>query len=257
MGRSSNTSRQLLRIAVVCTIVNLALLATVSQAAASSGEITRAEASPDWTTANVAGMIEWTKECEWVEDGLWWWWTGETLRRECRWEPYVTIGPGDGGEDCLAPGRTLGQLGEGVRILWTGAKRTGSGVAGFELTDAPLADGASAPLVCLSAHVIREDETCTEWDCHVQMSYGVSQLGSALLRAPAIAALSPTVAPPASGEVPPLVTVEQTVSPRRPKRCGGPSGKARKRVEPTGHRRRHGHRKRCKPRHSRRTDANN
>lgn len=114
-----------------------------------SGEFTRAVASVDLTSGSIAGTASWD-HCEW--EG------GET---SCTWRPYVTMGPGTNEAECSSTGRHLGQLGEGIALVWEGPKSTVPEESmTFDIADFPIPD-QTTQLACLSVvEVVFEPFPC-------------------------------------------------------------------------------------------------
>src|SRR6476469_6527215 len=170
----------------------LALGAPAGASASSSGEITRALVSPDWTTASIGGEATRSNGCIRPPKGE----KPDKEEKEkdpqtpppdtppglCGWIPFATVGPGASQFDCSA--RRLGSLDENVQLSWVGSELTGIGAATFDLTDFSLQHGSAAPLLCLSAvETVPEGKVCVpEIDCsgyrYVHLTY---QLDSALL----------------------------------------------------------------------------
>jgi hypothetical protein len=154
---------------VVATFALLSLQAAPGLALASSGgEITRAQVTPGWTLAGIAGIASTTLQAEActeppeppeppreepVEGEEW---EGappeEFFRPEtCSWIPYATVGPGASQADCSSPGRRRDSLGEGVQLVWAGDEMENPGSISFDLSGVLLNYGSSSPLLCLSA----------------------------------------------------------------------------------------------------------
>ncbi|HEY5708870.1 MAG TPA: hypothetical protein VIS51_05705 [Solirubrobacterales bacterium] len=127
----------------------LALHPAVAAADAPSGEFTHAVASVDLTSGGIAGAASWD-HCEW--EG------GET---SCTWLPYVTVGPGTNEAECSLTDRHLGQLGEGVALVWEGAGSTvPEESVTFDIAGFPIPD-QTAQLACLSmVEVVYEPFPC-------------------------------------------------------------------------------------------------
>ncbi len=153
---------------VFCAALALSL-AGPAGAIGSSGEFTRAEANADWTGGSIAGSVTWTG-CEHPveppqeppgpgpEGG------GMTplAPRYCAWTPYVTVGPGFDASECAAPDRHLGQLGDGISLVWSGGETEALGTVAFDLSAVPLS-GISPHLACIS--LIETAETGVELPC--------------------------------------------------------------------------------------------
>jgi hypothetical protein len=174
-----------------------------SSALGSSGEITRAQVSADWSHASIAGMVDWTESCEVL---------GPVERPRpprppegqpeppgaidqpppsvtCTWIPYATVGPVSPGADCSSPSRLLLEIGDGVQVVWWGDERSSVGSAAFDLPDVLLLHGESAPLLCLSAVEVTAEEipcvppgpeTLPGWHCPYEPVYRYRQFDSAL-----------------------------------------------------------------------------
>lgn len=146
--------------AVLAAALALVALAPAS-ASAATGAITKALATPDWTSATVAGSVTWAgcelqppKSPEEPEPPK------EEAEEEpppvgpvitgCSWTPFVTIGPGTDASECSAPGRQQPEaLGPGIVLAWKGSTSAAEGTVSFEISDMPL-DGSKNQLVCLS-----------------------------------------------------------------------------------------------------------
>src|SRR5438132_9193862 len=105
-------------VAAVLTLFALQVAPSLAFGSPSSGEITRAQASPDWTVASIAGGANTTvqgsqcleppeepeppeEEGPWEESDIRW----EELfwPETCNWTPYATVGPGASQADCSSP----------------------------------------------------------------------------------------------------------------------------------------------------------
>lgn len=142
-----------------CLAAALGLCIPSGAVASSSGEITRAQVNPDWTTASVAGSTVRSNGCIQPPDGV----PGKAPGEEfpaplappssppgvCGWIPFATVGPGSSQADCSD--RDWGSLGDGVQLVWAGPELTGAGSAMLDDTSTALDYGAVAPLLCLSA----------------------------------------------------------------------------------------------------------
>ena len=177
---------------VACAAVALAVCVPAGAAASSSGEITRALVSPDWTTASIAGKAVRSNGCLVAPEQP----PSKGSEKEkpepppppesppgvCGWIPFATVGPGSSQADCS--GRGWESLGEGVQLAWVGPELQEPGSATFDLTSVSAQNGAAAPLLCLSAvETDYESKMCIpEIDCsgyrYVHRTY---QLDSALL----------------------------------------------------------------------------
>ena len=136
-------------------------------AAGSSGEFTRAEANADGSLGSIAGSVTWT-DCEYQAE-----YPKEPRGPEgegemplappyCAWTPYVTIGPGSDASECAATNRWLGQLGDGISLVWSGGETGAPGTMAFDLYAVPLS-GTTPQLACLS--VVETAETGEEIPC--------------------------------------------------------------------------------------------
>jgi len=224
----------------------VSLLAPAAASGTSSGEITRAEVSPDWTTASISGTAVRSNYCpplppppppgpEGPEK------PGEKLPVppssppwRCGWIPFATVGPGSTQADCT------GLAGEGVQLVWVGSEIKGPGSEGFDLPVTALQHGSAAPLLCLYAvETVYERRVCIpEIDCS---GYGAvhhtHRLDSALLEV-VPPPLAPSIAPPPPPE--PVCSISKPV-PKRFKKKGriglGPSVRVTRKGRPV---------KRCK-----------
>lgn len=152
MGRRARRAK----VAILLAVVIACLHAT--EAGASSGEITQAATTPDWTVGSVAGSVAWTG-CEhtpppqrptkppypWEPE------LSSQLDEEpyCGWSPYVTVGQGADPTECSDPERRLPSLGSDVALVWTGGERRWLGNLAFEVSEIPLV-GGKPQLACLS-----------------------------------------------------------------------------------------------------------
>lgn len=163
-------------LALTLSVVALATALPAGTAAASSGEITRAEATAGWTQASIAGTVEWTGCEHWVE------WEPNQWELEfpgdyhelleslepprfaeygeffpfqyCGWLPYATVGPGSEPSDCESDDRDLFGLGAEVDLVWEGEPSTSwqqifFETASFDETEGPLSNPNNR-LACLS-----------------------------------------------------------------------------------------------------------
>lgn len=208
---------------------------TLASGTSSSGEITRAQVSPDWTAASIAGVASRINECveppeepeppEGPEPGEP---SGptppiepESPPRMCGWIPYATVGPGSSPADCSSPGRRLDSLGQNVQLVWEGKEIGDPGSAGYDLQGVQLENGSSSPLLCLSAvEAVAESIMCAELQegatCPPYVVEHVYyQLDSALLEPPMPSVDGPALSPPAQPFVlPGRVRYCRTVNPR-------------------------------------------
>jgi hypothetical protein len=131
----------------------LGVIFPAGTAVASSGEIIQAEASPDWTTAHLAGWASWagcgvpdpSGPPELFSEGPL---TGPQTHAPCYWRPFVTIGPGSVEEDCEENERLPWANDEAVNVAWTGEEVSAAGTQSFDLPEVPLGE-ASDQLACL------------------------------------------------------------------------------------------------------------
>jgi hypothetical protein len=119
----------------------VASLAAAGPASASTGSITRAEASADWTAGSFAGSASWDG-CEHISC------VGVTA--------FATVGPGSEPADCSGGGRTWPHSGEGIALVWSSGEGLGGGSASFDATEVPLS-GTPEQLVCLSRRELVEE----------------------------------------------------------------------------------------------------
>jgi hypothetical protein len=235
---------------VAAALMLFALQAAPSLASgpSSSGEISRAQVSPDWTMASIAGVASRTNECveppeepeppEGPEPGES---SGPTPPIEpesppqmCGWIPYATVGPGTSQADCSSAGRRLDSLGQGVQLVWEGKEIGGPGSAGYDLQDVQLENGPNGPLLCLSAvEAVVESLMCEVEEeggtCPYVVEHAYYQLDSALLE-PATPSVSPATTSALSSPVQPFaypgrVHYCRTVNPRS--KGKGPSTRAK------------------------------
>lgn len=189
----------------------LALLGVLAPAAASgssSGEITRGEVNPAWTSVSFAGAAIRSNGCPPVppkpppeplppvgEEVLF---SEEGPKTtppppiqpksepwQCGWIAYATLGPGQSQSDCSLSSRRFGSLGGEVQLVWTSTELKGVGAAAFDLGEVALEHGLAAPLLCLAAvEAVPEGIVCGA--DRVCLPYGIVhayyQLDSAVLK---------------------------------------------------------------------------
>jgi len=184
--------RRLIGIAIPVAAL-ASLLACVAPAGATSGEVTRAEASADWTEGSIAGSVTWTgcerpidmpegpKPEEPNEEG-----PDELPGGEqpyCGWIPFVSIGPGSDPSECATAGRMqLDALVPGIVLAWTGAKGIGeSGRQEFSVSGVGL-DGSPEQLACLVVIEVAPIWICPPHDpCDFTMGQFPAAVASAQL----------------------------------------------------------------------------
>jgi hypothetical protein len=137
-----------------------AVVAAPANASATSGAVTKALASPSWTSATIAGSATWTgchlqppkspeepkppKEEGEEEVGA-----PDSPPPRCGWTPFATVGPGTQASECSSAARLWPEaLGPGVTLAWQGSEGESEGTASFEVSGVPL-DGSAGQLVCL------------------------------------------------------------------------------------------------------------
>lgn len=116
-------------------VLTAALLAP-AKAHASSGEISQALASADWTRGSIAGSV--------TSSGC----TDAPPAASCTWIPYATLGPGTAESECASPDRDWPDLGEGVSLAWWMGEAAGVGVGRFDHAIQAL-EGSPDQLLCL------------------------------------------------------------------------------------------------------------
>jgi hypothetical protein len=177
--------------ALGAVVVALAFSAGVAMASSSTGELTHAEASPDWTAAHLAGSASWTgcgvsEPSEppelFLEGPL----SGPGTRAPCYWRPFVTVGPGSTEADCEENSRLPWSGDEAVSVVWAGGEVSAGGTQSFDLSEVPL-DGIPGQLACLgfvetvyNTCVPTEGRVCATW----LSATHVGVLDSASLEAP-------------------------------------------------------------------------
>ena len=110
------------------------LLAAVAPAAtATTGTITRAYATPDWTKGDLAGAATWT-DCN---------------TPGCSWTPYATVQPATPDYRCL--GDEFFDSDPNTREVWGGGQRTTNGSASFDLPSVSILTGVYGQRLCLMA----------------------------------------------------------------------------------------------------------
>ena len=188
---------------MACLVIAVALVLPGGAIASSSGEITRALVSSDWTTASIAASAVRSKGCveppeekigkepppgeEFPERPF------ETIITsgpeyapwECGWIAFATLGPGTSADDCASPGRRWGSFEKGVRLVWESTELKDPGQAQFDLQNVALNDGYAAPLLCLAAVEAIPEGYCKErkfgFDCWYRILHKTDQLDSAQL----------------------------------------------------------------------------
>ncbi len=155
--------------AVALAVVLILAGVGATSAFATTGQITTALVSPGWSQGDFAGEVEWTacahpapKPPLSPEEG-----GGPVALSSfeyvaCTWTAYATVGPGTSAEACLSPDRRLNSLGAEVQLVWQGEKRTGVGLASFQVSDFPL-DGRPGKVLCLAT--AEETTDGTELPC--------------------------------------------------------------------------------------------
>ncbi len=149
----------------------------------SSGEITTAEASGDWTTGHLVGWASWTG-CGSVESSEPLSpWLGNPEPVPCEWQPFATVGPGATEADCEEASRLPWSSGEGASVVWVGHEVSTSGTQHFDLLETPLY-GTPGELACLgfvetnyNTCLWESGKICAQW----YSSSRVSLLDAALL----------------------------------------------------------------------------
>jgi hypothetical protein len=136
-------------------MVGAALVVTLivpANALGSSGEITRAAATADWTEASIAGSVAWSGCADAVAP---WPRSSSGPRAEvasppphCGWIPYATIGPGVSESECASADRDWPDLGEDVAVVWWDGELSGEGTAEFDFANLSL-DGVPGKLLCV------------------------------------------------------------------------------------------------------------
>ncbi len=197
-------------------VFTAAMLLAPATAAALTGEITRAQVSPDGAHGWIAGAVRQSNACQeppepqeppppgpgpgksvppkLPESGPW----------LCGWIPYATVGPATQEGGCSSPDRHWPDLGDGIQLVWLGSERRGIASVDFELDGIALQHGVDAPLLCLSAvEGVVEGISCIDVVDFPCPPYGVvhtdRQLDSALLVPSPVSPL--TAAPPPIGQV--------------------------------------------------------
>jgi cell division septation protein DedD len=160
--------------ALSAVVVALAFSTGVAMASSSTGEITGAEASPDWTAAHLAGSASWTgcgvsessDPSELLLEGPL---TGGQAQAPCYWQPFVTVGPGETEADCEENSRLPWSSDETVSVAWAGVEVSIGGTQSFDLPEVPLG-GAPGQLACLgfvetiyNTCVPTEGRVCPMW----------------------------------------------------------------------------------------------
>lgn len=156
-------------IAVFAVLAATLFFASAAQAV-SVGEIVRAEASSDWSTASFELRGERTHGCQTPPSGPP---SGpggapppptpESEPWQCGWILYATVGPGTQPSDCSSSGRRRSAIGPGVQLVWSGPELSASGSVSANLSSVALSYGSSAPLLCLSAvEAVAEPVVCPQ-----------------------------------------------------------------------------------------------
>lgn len=112
--------------------VVLAGLLVPSAASASSGQITRALANPDWTLGSFATSVTFT-ECPAM----------------CGWRPLATVQPTLPSYNCT--GAEAFDSDPNTVVVWSGAQQTANGTVGFDQSNVPILQNVVGQRLCVSA----------------------------------------------------------------------------------------------------------
>jgi hypothetical protein len=112
--------------------VVLAGLLVPSAASASSGQITRALANPEWTLGSFAMSVTFT-ECPAM----------------CGWRPLATVQPTLPSYNCT--GAEAFDSDPNTVVVWSGAQQTANGTVGFDQSNVPILPNVVGQRLCVSA----------------------------------------------------------------------------------------------------------
>ena len=163
-----------------------AFLCCAAPAFASSGAISLATSSSDWTTARVAGSVQWD-QCPPAE--------------ACYWRPYLTFQPDTPEYACT--GKEAFEIGidPNLRSAWPVDEQAADGSVEFDLSGIEMLAGVQGQRVCLSV-VYRHpapEHWCEEW----VREPGVPCFGGSVIDGVNLASAVPTAEPPPSAATPP------------------------------------------------------
>ena len=120
-------------VALVCAAA--AAFAGASAALASSGQITQATATPDWTSGSVAGSVTW--------DGC----SGNNAGGNCSWVPLAAAQPSTPSYACYGTDRFSSD--PNIRQVWNGGGQTNNGTVSFNVPNASILYGVYGQRLCV------------------------------------------------------------------------------------------------------------
>jgi hypothetical protein len=175
-----------------------------SPAVASTGDISRAVATADWTRASIAGSVTW--------DGC-------SAGSYCAWIPVATVVPALPSYTCS--GEEALDSDPDTRGVWSGGNFSANGTVSFDIPDAVILPGVHGQRLCLSViqTVKRQEPLCLAqapilgYDpatCPLVNHIGTMRVTSRLLTAEVP---SPPPAPQPAPPPPPVTVVPQTAAP--------------------------------------------
>lgn len=118
-------------------------VAAAPAAAAPSATVARAEAAPDWTSANVAGTATW-----------------DACPLECNWVAILNVQPALPSYSCRAADWRSSD--PNIKGIWSSGARAANGTASFDMPNAPVLPGVAGQRVCVVsiAHTLAQSPTC-------------------------------------------------------------------------------------------------
>lgn len=230
---------------VACVAFALVLL-PASDALGSESEITRAEASSDWSQGSIAGSARWGGCFPSIRPPILP--TPSPVISGCAVQAFLTVGSGSDPSQCSDPDRHWPHSDEQVTLAWSSGSSGSGGSAAFEVLEVPLS-GEPGQLACLAQLETYEERPacafepvpCVQW---IRLVANYDVLASALLKAPP--APSPPEASPSPPEVSPLISDGTSIlveppplelAPSRAQGGGEHAGRCRGKVRHGQHRR--------------------
>jgi hypothetical protein len=183
------------RMLKMATLVAVMLSLGGATAQASSGTITRAVATPDWTRGSFAGSFTW--------DGC-----VADPQAPCDWTPIATVAPSAPGHACL--GDEASDSDPNTQVVWSGARQTANGTAMVDQADVAILPGVRGQRLCFSVVYIPtyRDPSCVAQapdptTCPYTTQPRGLHLAEALFTTPATEGEAPYVPPPIITTPPP------------------------------------------------------
>jgi hypothetical protein len=202
-----------------------ALLAVMAlqaaSALASSGEITHAEASADWTQGRIAGSATWggceNGEASPPDFGPL---GGPSVSSGCSLQPYLTVGT----SECSSGERGWPHSNDKLTLAWSGTEMAGGGSASFDVSEVPLS-GEPGQLACLTLLETYEERPY----CQIHPEPGVAcPMWIMLVQNPVVldeAPLTQGSTPPTEPEDPECLIEPWECGEEEPESCPGESGR--------------------------------